>query len=99
MTSDRERALDAAYKPFPTFAEWLERTAVTDSRWERYRQELDAYPKEQFSAFAKAREIAQRAAAFDTGAIEGLYETDRGFTYSVAFEIGSWQAALDAKGG
>jgi hypothetical protein len=99
MTTDRERALDAAYKPFPPFAEWLEGTAVTDSRWERYRLELDSYPKEQYSAFAKAREIAQRAAAFDTGAIEGLYETDRGFTYSVAFEIGAWQAALDAKGG
>jgi Fic family protein len=98
MTTNKERALDAAYRPFPTIAHWLERTSVTDSRWDRYLRELNSYPKERPAALKKARQIAQRVAAFDTGAIEGLYETDRGFTYSVAFEIGAWQAELEAKG-
>src|SRR5439155_1802737 len=46
----------------------------------------------------RAREIAKRAAALDTGAIEGLYEVDRGFTYTVAFETSAWEAALAQKG-
>lgn len=46
----------------------------------------------------RARNIAKRAAALDTGAIEGLYEVDRGFTYTVAFETAAWEAALSQKG-
>ena len=46
----------------------------------------------------RALEIARRAAAFDTGAIEGLYETDRGFTMTIAVQSFLWEAALDEKG-
>jgi Fic family protein len=34
----------------------------------------------------------------DTGAIEGLYETDRGFTFTVAMQAAHWQAAAAEKG-
>jgi Fic family protein len=46
----------------------------------------------------RAREVAKRAAALDTGAIEGLYEVDRGFTHSVAFETAAWDIELARKG-
>jgi hypothetical protein len=38
-----------------------------------------------------------RAAAFDTGAIEGLYKTDRGLTMTVATQAAAWQATVDEK--
>jgi len=46
----------------------------------------------------KAREVALRAAAFDTGAIEGLYSTNRGLTFSVAEQSVAWEQELEAQG-
>ncbi len=91
--------LDAAYKPFPTFEEWAGKTFVDTVRWERYISSLKAVteglPEE---ALQRAHNIAKRAAALDTGAIEGLYEVDRGFTYTVAVEAATWEIALQQKG-
>jgi Fic family protein len=42
--------------------------------------------------------VVKRAAALDTGAIEGLYEVDRGFTFTVAFETAAWEIELAQKG-
>ena len=91
-------ALDAAYQPFPPSERWLART-VDETRWSRYLdvvndliQHLDA------GARRRAYEIVKRAAAIDTGAIEGLYEVDRGFTFTVAMEAALWESALAAKG-
>src|ERR1039458_8399458 len=81
--------LDAAYKPFPTFGEWAARTSVDSVRWDRYNASLKDRTRLSPEALNRAREIAKRAAALDTGAIEGLYEVDRGFTYTVAFETRS----------
>ena len=39
-----------------------------------------------------AVEKATRWAAIDTGAIEGLYEVERGFTFSVAAEAAAWDS-------
>jgi hypothetical protein len=39
-----------------------------------------------------------KAAAIETGAIEGLYETDRGFTFTVAAELATLEAVRIAKG-
>jgi Fic family protein len=97
-TSLNIHALDAAYKPFPTFSEWSDQVRVESSRWDRYRESLEASYNLSQEQLARARNIAKRAAAFDTGAIEGLYETERGFTYSIAFETAAWEAALSAKG-
>lgn len=52
--------LDAAYKPFPDYAVWASKTRVETERWNRYKKSLE--------------QIAKRAAALDTRAIEGLLE-------------------------
>jgi Fic family protein len=90
--------LDAAYKPFPTFAEWASRTSVDTVRWDRYNASLKDKSELSPELLNRAREIAKRAAALDTGAIEGLYEVDRGFTYTVAFETAAWEVELAKKG-
>ena len=46
----------------------------------------------------RAYEVVKRAAALDTGAIEGLYEVDRGFTFTVALETAAWEVELAKKG-
>jgi hypothetical protein len=75
MSSHEIAAIDAAYRPFPPFAEWPTVAAHPDA-WDRRQQELeevaDSLSPDQL---AGARHSAVRAAAFDTGAIEGLYET------------------------
>jgi Fic family protein len=90
--------LDAAYKPFPTFGEWLSRTSVDTVRWDRYSAALRERSEASPETLRRAREIVKRAAALDTGAIEGLYEVDRGFTYTVAFETAAWEVELAKKG-
>jgi Fic family protein len=90
--------LDAAYKPFPTFAEWASRTSVDTVRWDRYNASLKEKSDLSPEVFGRAREIVKRAAALDTGAIEGLYEVDRGFTFTVAFETAAWEVELAKKG-
>ncbi len=90
--------LDAAYKPFPSFAEWMSRTSVDPVRWNRYVAGLQDRPESSGDALTRAREVVKRAAALDTGAIEGLYEVDRGFTYTVAFETAAWEVELAKKG-
>ncbi len=90
--------LDAAYTPFPTFIAWQSKTTLDTGRWDRYSAALKDRGDFSPEVLRRAREVAKRAAALDTGAIEGLYDVDRGFTYTVAFEIGAWEAALAQKG-
>jgi Fic family protein len=98
-TSVDLHVLDAAYKPFPTFEEWTGKTFVDTVRWNRYESLLKEHTTgASEEVLARARNIAKRAAALDTGAIEGLYEVDRGFTYTVAVETSVWEAALAQKG-
>ncbi|MGH9563036.1 MAG: hypothetical protein ACRD3S_16410, partial [Terracidiphilus sp.] len=85
-TETKIHVLDAAYKPFPTFKEWASHTSVDTARWDRYNAALQNRPDSSAEALRRAREVVKRAAALDTGAIEGLYEVDRGFTFTVAFE-------------
>lgn len=91
-------ALDAAYKPFPTFQEWAARTSVDTIRWDRYKSELQNRPKPSSDTVRRAYDVVKRAAALDTGAIEGLYEVDRGFTFTVAFEAPAWELELAKRG-
>ena len=95
---NRVRRADAAYKPFPSFSEWSSMCLLDTTRWDRYTAELNELRKTSPDLLPKALEIVKRAAALDTGAIEGLYETDRGFTFTVATEAAYWQAALQQKG-
>jgi Fic family protein len=89
--------IDAQYRSFPAFGDWA-KFHVDLSRWERYTAMLrlrgDVSPQQ----LEAARDVVRRAAAVDTGAIEGLYEVDRGFTYTVATQAAIWEAEVDAKG-
>src|ERR1051325_8298732 len=91
------RQLDAAYRPFPTFCEWCG-TTVDHIRWDRSSLLIEEDSKLPQSQLERARRIALRAAAVDTGAIEGLYQVDQSFTFSVAMESAAWQIAADEKG-
>jgi len=90
--------LDAAYKPFPTFEEWASRTSVDTVRWDRYVASLKEKSDLSPEVLSRAYQVVKRAAALDTGAIEGLYEVDRGFTFTVAFETAAWEVELGKKG-
>ncbi len=92
-------ALDSAYKPFPSFKDWASKTSIEAERWTRYNQTLKQNADQLPAGLKKALNVAKRTAAIDTGAIEGLYEVDRGFTYSVAVEAATWEASMAAKGG
>jgi hypothetical protein len=89
---------DAAYRPPPAFAEWAA-TPLDAGRWDAARERLEerrsAAPSE---GLRRAVETATRAAAIDTGAIEGLYDVDRAFTVSVAMRTLGWQAAVVGQG-
>lgn len=92
------RQLDASYKPFPTFEDWA-KTGVDSPRWDAFTSETDRYRQEASQEqLERAQEIVERAAALDTGAIEGLYEVDRGFTFTVATQAATWELAIDQKG-
>ena len=92
-------ALNAAYHPFPPFERWLAGTTVDEGRWSRYLRDITNLTRRlDASVLRRAYEIVKRAAAIDTGAIEGLYEVDRGFTFTVAMEAALWESALAEKG-
>lgn len=90
--------LDSAYKPFPPFSEWAAHASVDTRRWDRYKATIEDRAEQSREALKRAREVVKRAAAIDTGAIEGLYEVDRGFTFTIARETASWEFELAKKG-
>jgi Fic family protein len=86
------------YRPFPSIAEWLATPfdASTFDRFAALLQETREHTDP--DGMRRAVQIATRRAAVDTGAIEGLYEVDRGFTYSVAVEAAAWESIGQLKG-
>jgi Fic family protein len=96
LTPGELAALDAQYKPFPGFEQWPSGAPRPDL-WERKVAELEeAKGLVDSSAIDRALSVAMRAAAFDTGAIEALYTTDRGLTMSVATQAATWQQQVSA---
>jgi Fic family protein len=89
--------IDSQYAGFPSFTDWVTCT-VNLERWERACSRLRQHRQSSPEAFKKALNIVSRATAVDTGAIENLYETDRGFTFTVAMELASWEAAVEERG-
>ena len=89
--------LDAAYRPFPPFDEWAA-IPVNGTRWDRYLKSLENVSAASPDQLQRARTVAMRAAAIDTGAIEDLYDVDRGFTFTIATQGAAWQAVLNEKG-
>lgn len=72
----------------PVDRETFERLAAV---LEELRARPDAGP------LTRAVETATRAAAIDTGAIEGMYEVDRGFTLTVAVGTAAWEKVIAAR--
>src|SRR5262245_6506816 len=91
-------AADADYKRFPSFRDWTG-SVPNDDLWHRGLARMDKARKETTpEQLGDAFRFVMRAAAIDTGAIEGLYEVDRGFTFTVAAQDAAWQAAMDEHG-
>ena len=89
---------ESEYSPFPAFVDWIPESydgSVVD-RYER--QFASLRTKVSQADLDRALEIVNRYAAVDTGAIEGLYEVDRGFTKTVATQTAAWENALSLKG-
>ncbi len=90
---------DRLYRELPDFAAWQGLGATDVELWRLFAENLAAKraaarPED----FAATVEVAMRAAAIDTGAIEGLYTVDRGFTLTVALQGIAWQHMLDERG-
>jgi Fic family protein len=93
------RQADSLYEGFPDFADWPAPTEDDLRLWDRFASRLqEMREKATPEALQKSVEVAVRAAAMDTGAIEGLYTVDRGFTMTVATQAIAWEHALDEKG-
>lgn len=92
-STDRDtQNIDSLYKPFPPFSEWAN-LEVDGTGWNKLQKQL-ARAKASVSeeVFSRAVDFTLRTAAIDTGALEGLYKTDRGFTFSVATQTIVWEA-------
>jgi Fic family protein len=97
LTPNEASEVDAKYVPFPPFSDWPGEVPRMEL-WERDLEELrevsaSASDEEQ----RRAQSVAMRAAAFDSGAIEGLYPTDRGLTLTVATQAAAWEQAVDER--
>ncbi len=91
--------IDALYRPFPDFASWPRLGPGLRDLWARFAAELDDQRRAATAdQIEQAVTVAVRAAAIDTGAIEGLYHVDRGFTMSVALQTFAWELALGERG-
>lgn len=90
---------DSLYKGFPDFSAWGELTPSDLDLWNRFAANLSERRQSATPETLKsAVEVAVRAAALDTGAIEGLYTVDRGFTMTVAFQSLAWEQAIEERG-
>jgi hypothetical protein len=76
---------DAEYVKFRPFADWS-RCTVDPQRWSAFKRLVSATKRVSPDRLRNALDIVKSTAAVETGAIEGLYETDASFTFSVAAE-------------
>jgi Fic family protein len=96
LTAEQAAALDARYRPFPAFAEWPSAPFRPDL-WDAALGELDALRADAAEDdVRRALDVTMRAAAFETGAVEGLYETTRGLTRTVAIQAAMWENAVES---
>ena len=99
LSPDEVRRIDAQYRGLPAFAKWGG-AAIADDLWRRagtmLAERKASVPSEVLDELV---ERAMRTAAVDTGAIEGLYEVDRGFTITVSAMASAWQAEITQEKG
>lgn len=90
---------DRLYRGFPDFSAWGSLSPADADLWSRFATSLAERRKAATPEALKAAvEVAVRAAALDTGAIEGLYTTDRGFTMTVAVQGLAWEQMIEERG-
>jgi Fic family protein len=76
--------LDGTYTPFPQLSAWST-AGVKTSHWTLRADALTKLKTEtRDDIWERGIDIALRVAAVDTGALENLYKTDHGFTFSIA---------------
>ena len=61
--------LDSAYRPFPSFEDWIAQVSIDTVRWDRYNSAIADRGNLSMEILVRARNVATRAAALDTGAI------------------------------
>jgi Fic family protein len=90
---------DRLYRGFPDFSAWGPLSPEDADLWSRFAASLAEMRQAATPAALKnAVDVAIRAAALDTGAIEGLYNVDRGFTMTVAVQGLAWQQMVEERG-
>ncbi len=95
LDQDKARELDTQYQGIPKFGAWL-RLGVASEYWDPRLAALEAARGAAGpDRVESATRAAMKAAAFDTGAIEGLYQPDRGFTIAVATQAAAWDTLLN----
>ncbi|PXA67484.1 Fic family protein [Cryobacterium arcticum] len=86
------------YAPFPVFLRWVPDN-FEHLTFDRYAEQLASAKTESGpDVLRSAVSIATKWAAVNTGAIENLYDVDRGFTYSVAVSGAAWSNIHKLKG-
>lgn len=86
------------YVNFPSFEAWVSQ-APDLSTFDKFASQLEVTRDDSTpEALEDAVRTATRWAAINTGAIEGLYEADRGFTYTVAVSAAAWNDIHKLKG-
>jgi Fic family protein len=98
LNEEELQALDAQYEPLQPFLDWWPQDPPREDLWDEVVAALDDQAEsvnpDQLNA---AQEISLRAAAFDSGAIEGLYNTDEGLTITVATQAALWEQTLERR--
>lgn len=98
VAEDEVTAADKPYEPFPTFANWALtpfKTKDLDFYFERLENLKSSYSKDDISEMMTQ---VLKWAVVDTGAIEGLYQVDRGFTFNVAVNSQAWSKIHETRG-
>lgn len=97
MTDAEDELTIRPYTPFPDFRVFSELVSVSPLV-ERFAEQFRSLRADGGDGGLALRERATKWAAIDTGAIEGLYDVDRGFTISVAANVALLQAIRASKG-
>lgn len=96
MSATKEvHQIDQEYKGYKPFGEWL-KLHIDETRWESLKSRIEALRGSDEALLKKALHVARRAAAFESGAVEDLYKTDRGITMTIATEAAEWEKAVNA---
>jgi Fic family protein len=94
--ADRIREADSGCHPFAPFSAWSAMT-VDGQRWERLRRSCHDLASANPDQLNKATAALKRAAALETGAIEGLYTLERGITITATTQAAFLESYLRDK--